>query len=153
MSAGRVFQREFLDHLLRNADVANIGDASGLQGSATAGNLYLSLHTADPGETGNQTTNEVVYSAYARVATSRDTGGTPDWGAATDASPSVSSLQNEKSFPEKTDGGSETATHFGIGTASSGSGKLIASGAISPNIVINQNTTPKLDTGTQVTLD
>jgi hypothetical protein len=47
--------------IFNNTDWANIGDAGGLRGSATAGSLYLSLHTASPGETGNQTTNEVSY--------------------------------------------------------------------------------------------
>lgn len=32
-----------------NTDFANIGDAAGLQNSAVAGNLYVSLHTGDPG--------------------------------------------------------------------------------------------------------
>lgn len=51
----------FLTLLFNNTDWANIGDAAGLQNSAVAGNFYLSLHTASPGETGNQTTNEISY--------------------------------------------------------------------------------------------
>lgn len=52
---------KFLLLLLNNTDWANVGDASGLQNSATEGNLYLSLHTSSPGEGGNQTTNEISY--------------------------------------------------------------------------------------------
>lgn len=48
--------------LLNNTDWANIGDAGGLQNSAAAGSLYLSLHTASPGEGGGQATNEIAYS-------------------------------------------------------------------------------------------
>lgn len=51
----------FLNHLFANADWANIGDATGLRGSSTAGSLYLSLHTSSPGEAGDQTTNEISY--------------------------------------------------------------------------------------------
>lgn len=51
----------FLELLFKNTDWANVGDASGLQNSATAGNFYLSLHTSDPGEGGNQSSNEISY--------------------------------------------------------------------------------------------
>ncbi len=30
-------------------------------------NLYVSLHTGDPGEAGDQTTSEAAYTSYARV--------------------------------------------------------------------------------------
>lgn len=52
----------FLLLLLNNTDWANVGDAAGLQNSATAGSLYLSLHTSSPGEGGTQATNEISYS-------------------------------------------------------------------------------------------
>jgi hypothetical protein len=47
--------------LFNNTAWAVVGDASGLQPSGAAGNLYLSLHTASPGEGGNQSTNEIAY--------------------------------------------------------------------------------------------
>ena|GEM_PF-5303182 len=47
--------------LLNNTTWANIGDPTGIVGSTSAGSLYLSLHTADPGDSGNQTTSEVSY--------------------------------------------------------------------------------------------
>jgi len=50
-----------LQLLLNNVDWANIGDAGGIQNSASAGSLYLSLHTSSPGEGGDQTTNEIAY--------------------------------------------------------------------------------------------
>ena len=34
-------------------------------------NLYVSLHTADPGEAGDQTTSEATYTGYARIAVVR----------------------------------------------------------------------------------
>jgi hypothetical protein len=51
----------FLLLLLNNTDWAAVGDAGGLQNSAAAGSLYLSLHTSTPAEGGSQTTNEISY--------------------------------------------------------------------------------------------
>ena len=47
--------------LLNNTTWANIGDTTGLVGSGAAGNLYLSLHTSSPAESGDQSTNEIAY--------------------------------------------------------------------------------------------
>jgi hypothetical protein len=73
--AGNSLLINMLKLLFQNLDFANIGDAGGLQNSATAGNLYVSLHTADPGAAGNQTTNECAYTSYARVAVERSATG------------------------------------------------------------------------------
>lgn len=43
MSAGNTFETELPEHILNNADIALIGDAAGLPGSAADGNLYVSL--------------------------------------------------------------------------------------------------------------
>ena len=37
--------------------------------------LYVSLHTGDPGEAGSQTTSECAYGSYARVAVARSGSG------------------------------------------------------------------------------
>lgn len=52
----------FFELLFKNTDWSNVGDASGLQNSATAGSFYLSLHTSSPGEGGDQSSNEIAYS-------------------------------------------------------------------------------------------
>lgn len=145
MSKTNSWESALLSLLFENANAANIGDATGLRGSSTAGSLYFSLHTADPGEAGDQTTNEVAYTSYARVAVARSTSGFTVSGnaAATDA---------DVTFPAGT-GGSGTATHFGIGTASSGAGVLLYKGTITPNIVCGDGVTPKLVAGTVVTED
>ena len=62
---------DILGLLLNNTTIAGIGDVTGLVGSSADGNLYLSLHTADPAG-GNQTTNEAAYASYDRVAVARD---------------------------------------------------------------------------------
>ena len=52
MSKSNTFENDLLQLLFNNVDIADIGDAAGIQNSATAGSLYLALHTADPGEAG-----------------------------------------------------------------------------------------------------
>ncbi len=53
---------DLLKLLFNNTTWANVGDVTGIVGSGAAGNLYLSLHTASPAESGDQTTNEISYS-------------------------------------------------------------------------------------------
>ena len=134
---------DILELVLNNQNIANIGDATGLQGSTVDGNLYISLHTADPGETGDQTTNECAYTSYARDDT---------YWTVTVADPASASPNADIDFPEAT-GGSETATHWGIGTDSSGAGTLLASGSIAPTISISSGASPKLTTASTFTLD
>lgn len=139
MSATNTFEDELLEHILNNADIALIGDATGLRGSSADGDLYISLHTADPGESGDQTTSEVAYTGYSRVAITRDgTGWTVTSGEATNDA--------AINFPKCT-GSSATATHFGIGTASSSTGKLLLKGALSSSLAISNNIVPAIPAG------
>lgn len=140
MSKTNACETGLLELLFKNTDFALIGDAAGLQNSATAGNLYFSLHTADPGEAGDQTTNEIAYTSYARVPVARSGAGFTVTGNSVSPAAAVE-------FPAGT-GGSGTATHFGLGTASSGAGVLLYKGAITPNIVCGDGVTPRLTTVT-----
>lgn len=142
MSKGNTFENDWLKLIFNATAIANIADNAA---TSPLTNLYVSLHTADPGEAGDQTTNECAYTSYARVAVARSGSG---W---TVTNNSVSPAA-EISFPAAT-GGTETATHWGVGTASSGAGKLLYSGTVSPNISISSGVTPKLTTSTTVTED
>lgn len=145
MSKSNAWENALLQLLFNNANAANIGDATGLRGSSTAGSFYVSLHTADPGEAGDQTTSETAYTSYARVAVARSGTG---W-TVTNNSVSPASLI---SFPACT-GGTSTITHFGIGTASSGSGVLLYSGTVTPNISVASGVTPQLTQSSTITED
>jgi hypothetical protein len=135
MSKGNTFESDLLSLILNNVNCALVGDATGLRGSTAAGSLYVSLHTADPGEAGDQTTNETAYTSYARVAVSRSgTAWTVTTGTATNAA--------AISFPQCT-GGSSTITHFGIGTASSGAGKLLYKGALTSSLAVSNGIVPQ----------
>lgn len=145
MSKSNAFETAFLSLVFENANIANVGDATGLRGSSTAGSLYFSLHTGDPGEAGDQTTSEVTYTSYARVAVARSSAGWTVSGNAVAVDANVT-------FPAGT-GGSGTATHWGLGTSSSGAGTLLYKGTISPSIVCGNGVTPSLTAGTVVTED
>ena len=108
-------------------------------------NIHCALHTADPGETGDQTTSEVTYTSYARVAVARTSGG---WTVTANSVSPVAAI----TFPAGT-GGSGTATHFSVGTLLSGAGVRFYSGTVTPNIVTGNGVTPSLSTATAITED
>lgn len=68
MPKSTTFSNDLLDLILKATAIANIADNAG---ASPLTNLYLSLHTADPGVGGSQLTNETAYTNYARVAVSR----------------------------------------------------------------------------------
>lgn len=146
MSKTNAFESELLKHLFQNANIANLGDATGLRGSTAAGSLFFSLHSADPGEAGDQTTSEVVYTGYARVGVARNGTNFTESGGAI-------SLAANVDFGKRTDVGSVTATHFGIGVAASGATLMLYSGPLSSPIAITQNSIPRIELGLIVTED
>lgn len=141
MAITTAFAQAWLEHLFQNANIALIGDATGLRGSTTAGSFYLSLHTASPGVGGTQSTSECTYTSYARVAVTRSAAG---WEIAADLT-----LSNAVTvtFPESTGGADQSATHIGLGTASSGTGFLIASTTCNAAIAITTGTVPTFPAG------
>lgn len=144
MSKTLAYEVALLKLLLNGTALANVFDNAA---SSPITDLYLSLHTADPGEAGDQSTNEVSYGSYARVAVARTTGG---W--TVNASTGVATPVATISFPAPASG-SGTVTHVGIGKASSGAGYLYYSGAVTPNIVVTVGTAPQLTTSSQVSED
>lgn len=137
MSKSNTWESDLLLLVFNNTGSALIGDATGLRGSTTAGSLYVSLHTADPGETGDQTTNETAYTSYARVAVARSSAGWTISGTAPTQAANAAAI----TFPQCT-GGSSTITYVGCGTASSGAGKLLYSGALTSSLAVSTNITP-----------
>ena len=68
MSKSNSLENALLDLIFKATAIANIADNAA---SSPLTNLYVSLHTSDPGEAGSQTTNECAYGSYARVAVAR----------------------------------------------------------------------------------
>src|SRR3546814_12854094 len=72
MSKSNTCENDLLALIFNGTPIANIADNAI---SSPLTNLYLALHTTDPGESGVQNTNEVSYSGYLRVAVARTSGG------------------------------------------------------------------------------
>ena len=146
MSMSNASETNLLNLLFNNTDWANVGDAAGLQNSAAAGSFYVALHTADPGDAGNQSTNEVSYTGYGRVAVARTAGG---WTVSGNQVSNTATVQ----FGECT-AGSATATHFSVGLLTSGAGDILYSGALSASRSISSGITPLFNAGAlQGTID
>lgn len=142
MSKSDTFENDLLKLIFNATPIANIGD-NAATGPLT--NLYVALHTADPGEAGVQTTSEAAYTSYARQAVARTSGGFTI--TANSVSPAA-----DIDFPAAT-GGAETITHFSIGVAASGATKILYSGTVTPNISVTTGVIPRLTTASAITED
>lgn len=108
-----------------------------------ASTLYLSLHTGTVGAGGGQTTNEVSYTGYARVAVTRNSSG-----SFTAASSGASENGSQISFGNPTGGSFPiSVTHIAIGEASSGAGTVIEYTALDNALTVNLNVQPNLAAG------
>jgi len=139
MSKTNTFENDLLLLIFNNTDIALIGDAAGLQNSAAAGSLYVSLHTSDPTEAGSQTTNETSYTNYARVAVARSGAG---WTVSSNAVSNAAAIN----FAACGVTGA-TITHFGVGTDASGAGKLLYKGALTASLAVSAGITPSFAIG------
>lgn len=139
MSLSNASETALLALLFSNTAWAGIGDASGLQPSAVAGSFFVALHTADPDETGNQSTSEAAYVGYARVAVARSGSGFTVSGNQVSNAATVQ-------FDECT-AGSATVTHFSVGVAASGSTAILYRGVLSASRAISAGITPLFNAG------
>lgn len=143
MSKGNTFENDMMKLIFQATAIANLADNAA---SGPLTNLYVSFHTADPGETGNQTTSECAYTSYARIAVARTSGG---WTVTANSVSPVAAITGVAAT-----GGSETITHFAVGTdGTTGTGKILYSGTVSPNISVSNGVTPVLTTATAITED
>ncbi len=101
--------------------------------------IYVSLHTGDPGEAGTQATNEAAYTSYARVAVVRTSSG---WTVSGNTVTNAALVQ----FPQCT-GGSETITHVSTGLASSGTTTVLHKGALSSSLAVSSGIQPQFAIG------
>lgn len=122
----------FLKLLFNAVAWANVADNAA---TSPYTNLYLSLHSADPGIGNAQTTNEVAYTSYARIAIERGVAG---WTVATNTATNAALAQ----FAQCGVTGA-TATHVAVGTNASGAGNVLYAGALSSSLTIAQNIQPQ----------
>lgn len=107
--------------------------------TSPATNLYLSLHTADPGVGGSQLTNETAYTNYVRLAVARTAGG---WTVSSNTATNAALAQ----FAQCGVTGA-TITHVAIGTASSGAGTVLYAGALSSSLAVANLIQPQFSIG------
>lgn len=108
--------------------------------TSPATNLYLSLHTADPGVGNDQQTNETAYTNYVRIAVARTTGG---WDAPSGGATANAALAQ---FAQCGASGA-TLTHVAIGTAASGAGTVLYAGALSSSLAVANGIQPQFAAG------
>lgn len=142
MSASNAFENALMLLFFQGTTWANVAQNAS---SSPITSWQESLHTADPGEAGDQTTSEATYTNYARTAVARTSGGFT-------VSNNTATHTANVDFPAG-GGGSGTVTYFGLGTASSSTGILELSGTVTPNIVTGSGVTPRLTTSTSFSLD
>lgn len=140
MGKAIAFANNFLKLLFNATPWANVADNAAV---SPLTNFYASLHTADPGTTGDQTTNEIAYTSYARVPVLRTSSG---WAVVNNVVNPVAAI----TFPMGT-GGSGTATYLAIGSNVSGAGNRFYSGPITPSIVCGNGVTPSIGTASTIT--
>lgn len=100
---------------------------------ASATDLEVHLHTADPGEAGTSATSEATYGSYAAVTVARSTSG---WTVSGNTVTNDSLIQ----FPQCSSG-SNTITHVSITPASSTT--ILYSGALSSPLSVSSGIQPQ----------
>lgn len=140
---GDTFENDWLKLIFNATAIANIADNAA---ASPLTNLFVSLHTADPGDTGTQSTNETAYTGYARVSVARTSGG---WTVTGNSVSPVATI----AFGACTASPGGAITHFGVGVAASGATKVLYFGTVTPNITMAIGVTPQLTTASTVTED
>jgi hypothetical protein len=143
MPTSDTFNRAMLDLIFNNAGFMAPGGQFGLQGTDAPGALYVALHTASVGEDGNQSTNEVSYPGYARIAVERSKRG---WVRTGDCVCPADHI----TFAAVGGGAEVLATHFSVGTAAEGPGVVLFRGKIMPQIRVENATRPRLTSATSI---
>lgn len=146
MSLSNSAENNLLKLIFNNTTWAGIGDATGLPGSATAGSFFPGLYTADPGEAGDQSTNEISYTGYSRPGVARSGAGWTVSGNSVSPAATIA-------YGPMIGGTGGTVTHWGVGKSSSGTGEIVVSGTVSPNIPVSSGVTPQLTTASAITAD
>ena len=101
-------------------------------------NVYVALHTADPGEAGDQSTSEAAYTNYARQPLVRATAWNDGGSTFTNA--------NLVQFPQCGASGA-TITHVSVGELASGAGQIFYSGSLNSPLTVANLIQPQFAAG------
>lgn len=141
MALGSTLEGDILNLVLCGKPISSLATSAG----STL--TWQALHTADP-SSGTQATSELAVTGYTRISVDRSTAG---W-TVTGSGPATASPVAAINFPQCTSTSTGTVTFWSVGFSSAGTGKIIASGTVTPNINISQNVSPQLTTSSSVTL-
>lgn len=125
MPKSTTFSNDLIALIFNATPIANFADNAA---ASAATNLFLSLHTANPGVGGSQLTSEAAYTNYVRIPITRTVGG---WTCAAGVATNTALAQ----FPQCGATGA-TITHVAVGTVLTGAGKVLYSGALSASLSI-----------------
>ena len=128
------FANQILKLLLAGQEIPGFAVPAG------AGNLtqlWVGLHTSDPGAGGTQETAECNYTGYARVAINRNSLAWTFSESSASASP-VARIE----FPEVRGGNQQEATYLSFGTSRTGAGLLLLRGKLEPSVTCKLGVTP-----------
>jgi hypothetical protein len=126
--------------LFNNTTIANIGDATGLVGSSSAGTTQLALSTSALTDADTLlTATEVAYTGYARPTQARSVAG---WTISGDTASNAALIQ----FGEMTAGGPDTVVHLGMGFIGTGD-VLRLHQDLTADLVINNGVNPQFAIG------
>jgi hypothetical protein len=141
MAKSNVFENALLNLIFKGIPIPTLADNAA---SSPLTELYVRLHVADPGEAGNQSTNETTYQGYlGAVAVARGAG----WVVVDNAvNPAADVL-----FPACTGGAQQVITHWSVGFAATGASNVMYRGPVTPNIIVVNGVRPFLTPGTTVT--
>jgi len=142
------FEYNFLLMVFNGTGISSICSSVGTT------DLWIGLHTADPGDAGS-TASEGGYAQYTRVATDRSTAsnGWEVTSGTSSAKASASPVGNID-LPQNTSTSTGTFTHFTVNPSSDSAGSaMLYGGTISPSINFSQNVTPRITTSSSITED
>ena len=128
------FANSLLELILKGTTFADFAENDS---SSPATNIYISLHTADPGIGGDQTTNEAAYTNYDRVAVARTGSG---WTVVDEEAANAALIQFRAS--------GAPVTHVAIGKSDLPSaGLVIWAGALTASLAVANLIQPQFSAG------
>ena len=138
MSKSNALENAILELIFKGTTFADIAENDT---TSPATSLYVTLHTADPGEAGTQATNETNYGSYDRVAVARSGSG---WTVTGNTVTNAALVQ----FPQCTSG-TATITHVGVGLGATAASAtvLLYKGALSSSLSVSSGIQPQFAIG------
>ena len=129
-----------MNHVFKNTNIANIGDAAGLLASGVAGNLYVALFTDAVVVSDSVVGTETSYTGYARIPVARGAGWTVSGNSATNAGLITFGLNTA---------GTPTICYVAIYTALTGGDRLYW-GALTADLILTVGVNPVFVPGSLV---